>query len=284
MVFDTFSVTMHVYAMNHPVPHSANGLLEQRSLRGLSDQRGMTILELMITLAVIGLVMIIGYNAVRFVAGSALSEGATEVGQILRASYSMATTTGKHHRVVFDLEKQTFRIEMCEGNIRLRLGDEEEIPEEDEQKTAEEIQQTLRDSSIPAEVAKATSPEEAAQMAAALSGTRIGTATCKPPQTPTGDRDGRGAQRALDTEGGIKIGRMFVQHLEGEQSNGIVHLNFFPLGMGEKALIEVNDEDGDAITILVHAFTGRIEFRDGRVDEDEFMMRRADGERVNERK
>ncbi len=275
---------MHIQAMNHPKLHSVSEMPEPRGPRRPRGQSGMTILELMITLAVVGLVMVVGYNAVRFVAGSALSEGATEVGQILRASYSMATTTGKHHRVVFDLEKQTFQIEMCEGDIRLRLGDKEEIPEEDEEKTAEEIQQTLRDSSIPAEVAKATSPEEAAKMAAALTGTRVGTATCGPPQTPTGDRDGRGAQRSLDTDSGIKIGRMFVQHLEGEQSSGIVHVNFFPLGLGEKALIEVSDEDGDAITVLVHAFTGRIEFRDGRVDEDDFMMRRADGERVNERK
>ena len=248
--------------------------------RAIHSQRGMTILEVMITLVVVGFIMLIGYNAVLYVTGSALREGTTELAQVLRAAHNMATTTGKHHRVVLDLDEQTYRIESCEGDIRLRFAEKEEVVEEGEAKSLDDIRQTLRDSSIPPEVASAASPEEAAKMAEAITGTRIGTAICKPPELPTGDRDGRGAQRKLGE--GLEVRRLFVQHLEGEQATGIVHINFFPVGRGEKALIEIGDERDKAFTILVHAFSGRIEFRDGRVDEDEFMFRRADGERIDE--
>ena len=251
--------------------------------RGAAGMAGMTILELMITLAVIGLIMFIGINAVRYVAGTALREDTTQIGQVLRAAHNMATTTARHHRVVFDLDKHAYRIEMCEGDIRLRFAERERILDPDEQTSADDIQRTLRDSSIPPEIAQAASPAEAAEMAAALTGSRVGDARCGPPVLPTGDRDGRGVQRQLDTESGMKIRRMFVQHLEDEQSSELVHVNFFPLGYAEKTLIEIGDERGNAYTVLVHAFTGRVEFRDGRVDEDEFMMRRADGERASER-
>ena len=246
----------------------------------------MTIIEVMVTLAVIGFLMLIGYSGVRYVAGSALRESATEVAQVLRAAYNMATISGMHHRVIFDLEEQTYRIETCEGDIRLRFAEKEEVPDkekDEEENTPEAARKKLRDSSIPAEVAEATSPEEAAKMAAALTGSRVGTARCRPPELPTGDLDGRGGERKLDPESEIKIRRMFVQHLEGEQSSGIVHVNFFPLGYGEKAMVEVGDESGDAYTVLIHAFTGRVELRNGRVDEDDFMNRRADGEDVAER-
>lgn len=271
--------------MTRTISHEP-GLSRGYPRRGQRQQSGMTIIEVMITLAVVGFLMLIGYSGVRYVAGSALRESATEVAQILRAAYNMATISGMHHRVIFDLENQSFRIETCEGDIRLRFAEKEEVPDEDEDeedRSPEAARKKLRDSSIPAEVADAATPEEAAKMAAALSGSRVGTATCRPPELPTGDLDGRGAERQLDPDGQIKVRRMFVQHLEGEQSSGIVHVNFFPLGYGEKAMVEVGDESGDAYTVLIHAFTGRVELRNDRVDEDDFMYRRADGEKVEER-
>jgi hypothetical protein len=137
---------------------------------------------------------------------------------------------------------------------------------------------------IPPELLAASSPEEATAIAAALAGSRVGTTRCRPPELHTGDADGRGAQRRIRVNEGLRIRRMFVQHLEGAQNAGIVHINFFPLGFAEKAVIEIGDDDGgSAFTLLVHRLTGRVEFREGTVNADEHMLRRADGARVDER-
>ncbi|MEM9489982.1 MAG: hypothetical protein AAGC55_12610 [Myxococcota bacterium] len=259
--------------------------------RARAAQAGITVLELMVTVALIGIISAVGYNAIRFVTGETLREDSVKIAQTLRAAHNMATTSSTHHRVVFDLDNQRYRIEMCEGEILLRRSESEEVPEDDDKdgkgddvsSGREAIERSLRDSSIPTELAEATSPEDAAKVAEALTGQRVGSARCRPPELPTGARDGRGNERKLMAEDGIKIRRIMVQHLEDEQSGGLVNVHFFPLGYTEKTLIEVSDEDGDTYTILIHAFSGRIEMRTGKVDGDEFMMRRADGEQVDER-
>jgi hypothetical protein len=243
----------------------------------------MTVLELMITMAVIAFLVIIGYNGVRYVSKSDLREDTTEVAAVLRAAYNMATTMVAHHRVVFDLDEQTYRIEMCEGDIALKLQEREEILKSGDADKADELVQSGRDSSLPPEMAQAMSPEDAARIASALSGSSVGTARCKPPELPTGDADGRGAMRRIRSDRGLKIREVHVQHLEGEQSSGTVTVNFFPLGRAEKAVIELGDEDGNVYTLLVHGITGRVELRVGEVDPDDHMMRRADGEKVDER-
>jgi hypothetical protein len=243
----------------------------------------MTVLELMITMAVIAFLVIIGYNGVRYMSKSDLREDTTEVAAVLRAAYNMATTMVTHHRVVFDLDEQTYRIEMCQGDIALRLQEREEILASGDAEEAEKLVQAGHDSSLPPEMAQAMTPEDAARIAGALEGSRVGAATCQPPELSTGDADGRGAMRRIRTDRGLKIRGIHVQHLEGEQSSGIVYVNFFPLGRAEKAMIEVGDDNGNVYTLLVHGLTGRVEFRAGEVDPDDHMMRRADGERADER-
>lgn len=269
--------------MPRPLAYARSGA--RPGLRAEIRQRGMTMLEVIITLAVVGVLMLIGYNGVRFVSKSDLREDSTQVAAAMRAAHNMATTSGTHHRVVFDLDTQTYRIEMCEGDIRLRHAEREQLLEDAATDPAA-IDALLRGGvggAAPPELANAASPEEAARIAGAIAGTQIGAATCKPPELPTGDADGRGAARRMRTDRDIKIRSMFVQHLDGEQTTGVVHINFFPLGYAEKALIEIGNSDGDAYTLLLHRLTGRLEFREGKVKPEDHMLRQADGEDTPER-
>jgi len=262
-----------------PMMHSHTGSLRT----GARVERGLTILEMMITLAVIAILTVIGYNGVRLVRQSSLREDTVQVASLLRAAYNMATTTATHHRVVFDLDEQTVVIEMCQGDVTLRRTDAEELPDDDDGSEPVNIQEVARNRGIPQEILNASSPDEAANLAAALTGERIGGARCGPAELPTGDAEGRGVGRSIRTDRGLKIHGIWTQHLNGEQTGGKVTVNFFPLGFSEKAIIEVGDEDGNYYTLLVHSFTGRIEFRDGRVDAEQFMFYRADGKRETER-
>lgn len=282
-------------------------------------QGGMTILELLVVLAMVGLLLALGVRGVRWLRSSSLRETATEIAAVLRASYNMATLSAMHHRVVFDLDEQTYLIEACEGEVTLQRLEQEEVPEEDEEDEAAEeagsdgaeraprlpggalpgglplpggglpgglsglMPRAGAGGDIPSEILSAASLEEATQLATDLAGSSVGAARCRPAELETGDSDGRGAERRIAKDAGLRITRMFVQHLEGEQREGIVYVNFFPLGYAEKAAIEVADDDGTTYTLLVHALTGRVEFRDGRVDPEEHLLLRADGEEVEER-
>lgn len=240
----------------------------------------MTLMEIMIVLAVIAAVSSLGISMIRRVTEADLREQATEVVAVMRTAYALAAQTGKHHRVVFDLEKQGFHIEVCEDGIKLRKAEEEEIP--DKEKLVELMEREPTSDQVP-EVLKAASPAEAFEQAAALEGVQIGAARCKLYEGRTGDAEGRGAVRQVRTDLGVEIRRIHVQHLEDEAEDGPVSINFFPLGYAEKAVIEIVNEAGEQYTLLVHRLTGQIELKKGEFDAEDHMRRDALGEEEEER-
>lgn len=246
----------------------------------------MTVIEVMITLAVVSLAATVGYMGLRRVRQSDLRENTTEVAATLKNAHVMAMETGIHHRVVFDLEKGVFVIEACEGKLRLERLEEEKQPDPDaEEKAAEAIKklQLPSDSTMQPEIFGASTPEEATKLAMALQGTSVGTAKCGPPKNKRGKLDKRGEPHKMKK--GLKIAKIHVQHLENPATEGVVTINFFPLGYAEKAVIQVSDNDEDHnYTLLVHGLTGRIEFRSGAAeDPDKHMRRNAAGDKVDER-
>jgi prepilin-type N-terminal cleavage/methylation domain-containing protein len=241
-------------------------------------QRGMTLIEIMVTLAVVGLAMYLGYMAVRRVSKSDLRENAGQIAATLKNGYRMAAVSGLHHRVVIDLKEQSFRIETCQGKVALRKSEREELPDEKDDGFEPYVDP------MTAQMLAAVSAEEATKIAAAIEGSKVGDAKCALSTLPNGDSDGRANVRQLDVGRDITFKRVFVQHLDDAQMSGIVTINFFPLGYAEKAIVEVGNDDGDRFSILVHGLTGRVEMRDGELsDPNDHMMRDASGERTEER-
>jgi prepilin-type N-terminal cleavage/methylation domain-containing protein len=242
------------------------------------SQRGLTLFEVMIALAIIGLMMMVGYMGLRDVRQSDLREDTMKVMAALRLAQTTATQTGRHHRVVFDLDEQTLHIERCDGPIRL------ERFEPGTQPSGEELQERLAER-LPTggdapELLEATSPEELMDVAAALAGVRIGAARCH----PIGDEAmiGTGAY-AIRTERGLEIRNVYAQHLRGPAREGRASVNFFPLGTAEKAIIEVAAERR-SYALLVHRLSGRVELRTGSLrDHERYLQLDASGDREVER-
>lgn len=242
----------------------------------------MTLLEIMIVLAVIGSVTALGISMVRRVTSADLRKQAAEVAAVLKTTYNMATQSGMHHRVLFDLDEQTFRIEACEDHLKIRKDDDDEEDEVDPEDLARLLERRPT-SDRAKEILEAATPEEAVHQAAALEGTRIGAARCRVPERPTGDADGRGAVRKVATGLGVKIGQIHVQHKDKPVVDGSVSINFFPLGYAEKAVIEVTAKDGTQRAVLIHRLTGRIELKRDKYDADLHMRRDVAGKREDKR-
>jgi len=242
----------------------------------------MTMLEIMVVLAIVGLMMVFAYMGVRRVSKSDLRENVQQVAATLRNAQEMAVETGMHHRIVIDLDKQTFRIEMCKGDVKIRRSSKEIV---DDFKNDRSLAEIVADKQIPPEILQASSPEKATKLAAALTGQRLGTAMCGLAKRPNGDSQGRGNLRKMNTRFAV-IKRVFVEHLEDPVTEGTVTINFFPLGNAEKAIIEIaekKDKDPEW-TLLLHGLTGRVEWHKGEVDDpNDHMMRDATGEKTLER-
>ena len=145
----------------------------------------MTMLELLVVLGVIGMAMFLGFYVVSAVTKSALRSDTVEVAAALKSAHNLAAQSGMHHRVVFDLDKQTYRIEVCPDPIQLKRGDEEEKIDAEALEKLKEQPNPLQAAnslglgpglgglgSATEAVSEADSPEAALKAAAALKGMR----------------------------------------------------------------------------------------------------------------
>jgi len=257
-----------------------------------SRERGITLLEIMVVLAIAGLMMTIAFRALQSARDSDLREETNKVLAVLRMAYNGANGTGQHIRVVFNLDDQKFWMESCAGDVRLKQVDDSEEEEEDEERLkelgekVERAQEQLRTSGQTSDqlgqVLQATSPEKAVEAAAALEGVRLGSATCQPTADPllaTRNKREEIPVGVVRQDLGVRINKIYVKHLLEPVTEGDVTVNFFPLGFAERAVVEVEHKEGEIFSVLVHATTGRVEIRRGEVDDvDDFMLRNAVGE------
>jgi len=257
---------------------------------GRNSSRGMTILEVVVVIAIIGMVSWLGVGAIRWLRGANAVETSVEMAAVLRRTSQLAQTSGELYRVVFDLgatdrDPQSYRVEVCAGGPAA-LSKEPELPDvsEDAKKRAIEDAKQRLASSAPQGALPTGGDEESSQdMALALAGQLGARRTCTVSAELFGDPDGKGAVRQIDTGRGARIRQVWVQHLEDPVAHGLVAVHFFPTGAAEKAILEISD-GRNTFTALVHGLTGRVEVRDGALrDPDDFLLRDATGEEIEER-
>ncbi|MCE9577655.1 MAG: prepilin-type N-terminal cleavage/methylation domain-containing protein [Deltaproteobacteria bacterium] len=252
-------------------------------MRTQPPQRGITLLEIMIVIAIMGLLTTVGFTAYRSFSKADLVKDANRIGSLMRRTSELASETGMLERVTVDLEKGTVVVETCDGVAQVQRNPQLGKPL-DEDATKRELQNAReRLKADPArQKFQAASPEDEAKLAAALAGHHVGDQACTPAvDVFTGDSEGR--PLAMQLQEGIKIRQVWVQHHEDSVTAGQVGIHFFPMGWAEKAIIELAQGD-TTFTVRVHGLTGQIDIEDGPAqDADEFMMRDVNGEKEKAR-
>jgi prepilin-type N-terminal cleavage/methylation domain-containing protein len=99
---------------------------------------GITLLELMVVMAILGLLiwaLAAGFAPTQ----SRLRSDAGKVAGMLRFAFDRAMATGSHHRVIINVDEETFRVERCEGKIVMRRGENaEKLAEFEKERSAAE--------------------------------------------------------------------------------------------------------------------------------------------------
>lgn len=268
-------------------PSLAGDGLGRRRGRG-ARTAGMTVLELLIVLAIMGLFAYVGYSGFRTLTSGALVEDTNDLVAVLRRTQALAVETGAQARVVFDFDKQGYWVEVCEGQPTLRkTRDEAKLDPEAQAKALEEARRKL--ALMPLGQLRGALGDDGA-IALALAGDKNLGRQCVPVAQAEGVKDllsgdamGRELARKLQTDRDVKLKEIWVQHLDDSVSHDQVSVSFFPLGWAEKAIIELGD-GRSTHTVLVYGATGRVEVVDGALrDPDDHLLRRADGERDRDR-
>ena len=240
--------------------------------------RGMTMLEIMIVLAVIGGLFFIVRSGFRLVTRADLVEDSTEVTAVLRRASELAIEHGELHRVVLDLDSQAYAVEVCQGQVAIARNELLKTDDEETKRALERGRERL--AGLPSDALATGDPEEATRRAAALAGHHVADRMCRPADNSvTGDANGKGWLRKLRKDKGIKFKEVWVAHRDDSSTKGQVAIYFFPLGSSEKSVIELTD-GSDVFSVLVFGLTGRVELHDGAPrDVNDHMLKNVMGDR-----
>jgi len=267
----------------------------------------MTVLELMIVLAIVGGGVMLARSGFRLLTKADLVESSTELAAMLKRTAQLAIEKGEMHRVLFDMDRQLYTVEVCQGARTIVRNEQTKTDDEAAKKALDKGKERLR--GVPME-AIAKDAEEATKHAMSIAGHHIADRMCVPVDekemsgqtggvdTVTKDENGNSVRqvrgdkdlrtnmtwvRSLRVEKGIKFKEIWVQHKDDSQTKGQVAIYFFPTGSSEKAVIEITD-DSETFSILVYGLTGRVQLKDGVLrDVNDHMLRNVKGDKDAER-
>lgn len=262
-------------------------------------ERGFTLLEMLIVLAIVGGLAFAGGNALQKMRGSRLRDSTTEVASSLRWAFDRSLAIGKHHRVAIRLGSNKWWVERCERRLPLRRGTDPEEEREREEKAEEErlkrAAEALAHVEAPIEESAKRDREEAAAAeegqppppwcadeapgAAMPEGAETDAATppcCRP----------KGAGKIRTLKKGISFESVDIAHLSEPVIKGEAKINFFSVGYAEKSVILIKDSDADKTwAVTLEPLTGRVRVmtRPPRDDEGAAVRHDAAGKEAPEK-
>ena len=206
--------------------------------------RGYTLLEIGIAIALAGLLLAIAVPSINAVTAAELKKTTGMLQGLMRDTYARAALSGQTHRILFDLEGQTFWVEATEGGIVLPRTKLE--PNREGVVILDPVNERiegLEDSTDEEDKTKVQLYKNPSWTAVPFPGQdRLD--DVKPQKLPSG----------------VTFKKVWVDHLEDAATGGAVALHFFPGGYTQEAHITLtDDEDGEnTLTLVTQPLTGEV--------------------------
>ncbi len=214
-------------------------------------ERGMTLIEIMISVAIIGIMVGGAIFGFRSLVKSELRGTAGRLAAAIRYSYDRAITTGAYYRLHIDLDQQTYKLERSETRVYLKS----------------EKEKSGRNG-------RGLDQDEEAKQAELDEKAKYGTQTGLPPELlpPPSPKRPKFEEFKDATLPQVKLGKIKVLDIYTPRQSepyvsGQAYLHFFPDGHTERAVIHLGADKGDddQYSLIVHALTGRVEVKPERV-------------------
>jgi type II secretory pathway pseudopilin PulG len=216
----------------------------------------MTLIEILVVLALLGLLILLLPTQIRSARKSDLRGDAARLAAAMRSGYDRAAATATHHRLVLDLEQKTFTLEKCDAPIRMVRDIDEEH--------ALEKQAIAVQAATPPEAPPTIDPTGAPP-----AGDQVGKAfvdnvgASAAPLPCAAVKGALGEAVPLNRGAGVSFKKVYVAHLEQPAERGKVTINFFPLGRGERAVVTLTDKEDHVYTVRLSGLTGAAKVVEG---------------------
>ena len=220
----------------------------------------------MIVLAIAGLVVGLGIKGLRSIARSDLRAASTHLSGAMRFLFDRASTTGKTHRLVLDLEGGRYWAEVTDDKFYVpheaetpeatRLREENEAKEEEERRAAEEKAASAADSVFGSSSSSSTS--SGLPVDSSYDPTKLDVGKFRPKRARFAAFQ-ETALKPVTLKKKVIFRSVYTPRSTEPVTSGRAYIYFFPLGQTEAAIVELSDPEGEAVYSLVaHPLTGRV--------------------------
>jgi general secretion pathway protein H len=224
-----------------------------RSFRPTSRAgRGFSLVEIMVVVAIVGLLLGASVYGFRSVAKSDLRSSSSKLAGAIRYCFDRSITTGSYYRLVLDLDTNKYWAERSDDRTYLTTGKENapgrgqafDLEAEEKKRDEDDAKQQ--------------------EMATSIGGQMM---TLDPPPKPKRAKFQTFKDTTLPQ---VKLTRaklfdVFTPRQREPYLKGRAYLYFFPDGHTERSIVRLHDGD-DFYSLVVHPLTGRVEVLSGKVD------------------
>jgi general secretion pathway protein H len=223
--------------------------------RPRSTMQGFTLIEVMVVLAIAALLVGASVQGIRSLRKADLREATTQLSGSMRYLFDRASTTGKIHRLVIDMEQGMYWAEVSDDRFYIpREAESERSLHEREDKEAEE------------DAEEAKKREQAAREAESGKGAAANS-SFDLSKLEVSDFRPKRARFASFKDLAIKPVRLkktkvrsvYTPRVTDPLTAGRAYIYFFPLGQTEPAIVTMSNPEGDTVfSLVVHPITGRV--------------------------
>ena len=217
--------------------------------------QGFTLIEVMVVFAIIGLMAMATTQGFRSLRKADLREASTQMSGAMRYLFDRASTTGKIHRLVIDMEQGMYWAEVSDDKFFIpREAESEEALRTREDREADEDEEEAR---------KRERADREAQMGkSAPSGSSFDLSKLE-----VGDFRPKRARFAAFKDLALKpvrvkktkIQSVYTPRVTEPLTSGRAYIYFFPLGQTEPAIVTLSNPEGETFySLVVHPITGRV--------------------------
>lgn len=216
--------------------------MKRRSYR---HERGVTLVELLVVLALVGGIMSIGVYMLGLLTHTKLKDEAMRLTSAIKYTYSQAGLNNAQYRLVFDLDTNEYYSEVTNSPVVVEstdVNDSEGLLPEEAQELAERYRADndlfAKEEADPFNLNRQVTFE------------RVQDGVLQPKKLPEG----------------IRIYSVQTAHQRLPFETGKASISFFRNGFQEQALIVLGDEAGARYTLITEPLTGRVKIYSGELE------------------
>jgi general secretion pathway protein H len=206
-------------------------------------------------IAIIGLIMASAVRGFRAVAKSDLRTSSARMSGAVKYLFDRASTTGKNHRLVLDLNEGRYWAEVSDD--RFYVPHEAETAQDQRRREQKETEQDEDERRKQEEAANVASNGATLPSGSSFDLSKLDVGDFRPKRA----RFAAFKETALKPVAlkNVKIRSVYTPRVADPVTSGRAYIYFFPLGQTEPAIITLSDPEGETLySLVVHPITGRV--------------------------